>query len=177
MRNLIKFFAVILLVFGYTSCDELDELTEVDFDATVTDIINVNPINGGVDVPLNNSVTIKLADAGGDVADYINKIESVTFNSLTYQVINFMGDPAGTMTVDIIADDVIMDTHTDVTVSSQVGTIHEITDTATLNAIASDLKNGNSVIFEIDGTATSAEGGMDFDIQVTLDVTVVADAL
>ncbi len=176
MKNLIRFFAVLLLFVGYTSCDELDKLTEVDFDATITDIIYVNAINGGVDVPLNNSRTIKLADAGGSVQDYINNIESVTFNSLTYQVIDFMGDPAGTMTVDIMADGVIMDTHTDVTVSSQVGTIHEITDTATLNAIASDLKNGNSVIFEIDGTATS-EGGMDFDIQVSLDVTVVADAL
>lgn len=176
MKNLIRFFAVLLLFVGYTSCDELDKLTEVDFDATVTDIINVNPINGGVDVPLNNTVTIKLADAGGDVQDYINNIESVTFNSLTYQVINFMGDATGEMTVDILADGVIMDTHTSVTVSSQVGTIHEITDTAKLNAIASDLKNGNSVIFGIDGTATS-EGGMDFDIQVSLDVTVIADAL
>ncbi len=176
MKNLIKLLTVLTLIFGYTSCDELDKLTEVDFDTTVTDIIEVDAINGGVDIPLNNFRTIKLADAGGDVQDYINNIESVTFNSLTYQVINFMGDPAGVMTVDIIADDVIMATHTGVTVSSEVGTIHEITDTATLNAIASDLKNGNSVIFEIDGTATS-EGGMDFDIQVSLDVTVVADAL
>lgn len=177
MKNLNRFLVVILLVFGYASCDELDKLTEVDFDATVTDIIYVDAIDGGVDVPLNNSRTIKLADAGGDVQDYINNIESVSFNSLTYQVINFVGDAAGTMTVNILADGVIMDTHTGVTVSSQVGTIHEITDTATLNAIASDLKNGNSVIFEIDGTATSDEGGMDFDIQVSLDVTVVADAL
>ena len=176
MKNLIKFLAVLVLIFGYTSCDELDKLTEVDFDATVTDIIYVDAINGGVDVPLNNSRTVKLADAGGDVADYINNIESVTFNSLTYQVISFVGDPAGTMTVDILADGVIMDTHTDVIVSSQAGMVHEITDTATLNAIASDLKNGNSVIFAIDGTATS-EDGMDFDIQVSLDVTVVADAL
>ncbi len=176
MKTLNRFLVVILLVFGYSSCDELDKLTEIDFDATITDIIYVNAIDGGVDVPINNSRTIKLADAGGDVADYINNIESVTFNSLTYEVINFMGDPAGTMTVDIIADGVTMKTHTGVTVSSEVGTIHEITDIATLNAIASDLKNGNSVIFEIDGTATS-EGGMDFDIQVSLDVEVTADAL
>ena len=175
MKNFIKFLTVLLLVLGYTSCDELDELTEVDFDATVTDVINVNPINAGADVPVNNSINVGLADAGGQVQDYINQIERVTFNSLTYQVINFMGDPDGVMTVDIIADGVTMNTHTNVIVSSQVGTIHEITDTATLNAIASDLKNGNRVTFSIVGTATSE--GMDFDIQVSLDVEVTADAL
>ena len=175
MKNFIKYLAVLLLVFGYTSCDELDELTEVDFDATVTDVINVNAINAGVDVPLNNSINVGLADAGGQVQDYLNQIERVTFNSLTYQVINFVGDPAGVMTVDIVADGVVMDSHDGVVVSGVAGTIFTIDDTATLNAIASDLKNGNRVTFGIVGTATSE--GMDFDIQVTLDVEVTADAL
>ena len=174
MKNLIKFFAVLLLVFGYTSCDELDKLTEIDIDSTLTGIIPVD-VAGGEMVNLNNSVTINIADGGQDIVDNLNKIEKVKIISLTYTVMNLNGDNTGTITADLKANTVVMDTHTNAVVFDQIGVVHTIDDTTTLNTIANLLKNGSDVVFAITGTSTN-EGGMIFDIQVTADIEVTVDA-
>lgn len=174
MKNLIKFFAVFLLVFGYSSCDELDKLTEFDIDSTLTGTIPVD-VAGGEMVILNNSVTINIADGGQDIVDNLNKVESVKINSMTYTVMNLFGDNAGTITADLMANAIVLDTHTNAVVFDQIGVVHTIDDTTTLNNIANQLKNGSDVVLAITGTSTS-EGGMIFDIQVTVDIEVTVDA-
>ncbi len=173
MKNLIKYLAVLVLVFGYTSCDELDELTEIDFNTTITESIIAN-VDGGVDVILNSNVLVNIANE--DTQDYLDKIEKVEILSLDYQIINFNGDNAGVITADLMADSVILDTHTNVTVSNVVGVMYSVDDTATLNTIANKLKNGSNVVFAVVGTSTN-EGGMSFEIEITLSLKVTADAL
>ena len=173
MKNLIKFCAVILLVFGYTSCDKLDELTEVDFNTSVTERITVN-VDAGENVVLNNSVMVNIDNP--DTHDYLNKIKNVTINSLTYKVVSFDGDFNGMMTANLIADGVTLATHTDVLVSDEIEVLYSIDDTAKLTAIATKLKNKADVVMEVTGTATS-EVGMYFQIEVTLNLKVTADAL
>lgn len=174
MNNLIKVLAVLLLFVGYTSCDELDKLTEFDIDSTLRGAIPVE-VDGGENVVLNSNVTINIADGGQDIVDNLNKIEKVKINSMTYKVINFMGDNAGVMTVELFADSVKLDEHTNVTVFNEVGVEYAIDDTSTLNSIAGKLKNGFDVVFAVTGTSTS-EGGMFFDIEITLDIDVTVDA-
>ncbi len=173
MKNLIKFCAVILLVFGYTSCDKLDELTEVDFNTSITERIAVN-VDAGENVVLNNSVMVNIDNP--DTHDYLNKIKNVTINSLTYKVVSFDGDFNGMMTANLIADGVTLATHTDVLVSDEIEVLYSIDDTAKLTAIATKLKNKADVVMEVTGTATS-EVGMYFQIEVTLNLKVTADAL
>ncbi len=173
MKNLIKFLAVLVLVFGYTSCDELDELTEIDFNTTITESIIAN-VDGGVDVILNSNVLVNIANE--DTQDYLDKIEKVEILSLDYQIINFNGDNAGVITADLMADSVILDTHTNVTVSNVVGVMYSVDDTATLNTIANKLKNGSNVVFAVVGTSTN-EGGMSFEIEITLSLKITADVL
>ena len=173
MKNLIKFLAVSILIFGYTSCDELDKLTDVDFNTTVTESIIVN-VDGGVDVLLNSNVLVNIDNP--DTHEYLSKIKKVEINSLDYRVINFFGDNVGVITADLMADGAILDTHTNVTVSNEVGMMYSIEDTAALNTIASKLKNGGDVNFAVAGTSTN-EGGMNFEIKITLSLKVTADAL
>jgi hypothetical protein len=173
MKNLIRFFAVLLLFVGYTSCDELDKLTEVDFNTTVTESIIAN-VDGGEDVLLNSNVLVNIDNP--DTHDYLSKITKVQIISLDYRVVNFVGDNAGIITADLMADSAILDTHTGVTVSNVVGVMYSIDDTAALNIIANNLKNGNNVNFAVDGTTTN-EGGMSFEIEITLSLKVTADAL
>ncbi len=158
MKNLIKVLAVLVLVFGYTSCDEIedaiDELTEVDLSTTITKNIPVTVADGaGESVDLGSSIVINIGDYID--ADYLDDIEDFKINSLTYKVINFSGDAAGVMTANITADGVTLATHTDVTVSSEVDIMYTIDDTAALNTIASDLKNGFDVEFGVSGTSIS----------------------
>ncbi len=89
---------------------------------------------------------------------------------------NFIDDNAGVITADLKADSAIIDTFTDVVVSSEVGVMNSIDDTATLSTIANKLKNGGDVNFAVTGTSTN-EGGMSFEIEITLSLKVTADAL
>lgn len=177
MKNLIKFLAVLLLFVGYTSCDELDKLTEVDLSTTVTEIIPVTVDDGaGLSVDLGNSIVINLGDYID--AEYLNKISDVKINSLTYKVINFFGDPAGVITADFMANSATLYTHTGEVVKdhADMTTVFSINDTAALSVIANNLRNGANVEFAVDGTSTN-EGGMNFEIEITLSLNITADAL
>jgi hypothetical protein len=173
MKNLIKFLAVLLLFVGYTSCDELDKLTEIDLDTTVTTSIPVTVSDGvGESVDISNSDVINIVDYIN--ADYLDDIEDFSISSFSYKVINFSGDLAGTMTVDLMADGVILATHTGVTVSTEEGVVYTITDTTALNTIASTLRSGTSVTFAVSGTSIN-NGGMFFEIEITIDLDITAD--
>lgn len=177
MKNLIRIFAVLLLFVGYTSCDELkdkiDELTEIDLDTTVTENIPVTVSDGaGGSVDLGNSVVINIVDYID--ADYLADIQNFSISSFSYKVISFSGDIAGVMTVDLMADGVILATHTGVTVSSEEGVVYTINDTAALNTIASNLRSGTNVTFAVSGTSIN-NGGMIFDIEITIDLDITAD--
>ena len=176
MKNLIKFLAVLVLIFGYTSCDELDKLTEVDLSTTVTKNISVTVDDGlGSSVNISNSIDINIGDYID--SDYLSKIEEVKINSMSYKVINFSGDTAGVMTANLTADGVTLDTHTDVIVSNVVGEMYTIDDTAKLTTIANNLKNSsNDVVFAVSGTSIN-DGGMTFTIEITLNLKITADAL
>lgn len=171
MKNLIKFLAVALLVFGFTSCDELDDLTDVDFNTSVTERITVSLDDNEA---LNNSVAINIDN--NDTHDYLSKIKSVKINSLTYKVMNFSGDTSGRITANFIADGVTLATHTDVVVYDEIGVVYSIEDTAKLSAIAKKLKGGSNVTMSVTGTSIN-EGGMDFLIEITLNLKVTAEAL
>ncbi len=176
MKNLIKFLAVLVLIFGYTSCDELDKLTEVDLSTTVTKNISVTVDDGlGSSVNISNSIDINIGDYID--SDYLSKIEEVKINSMTYKVINFSGDQTGEMTANLTADGVTLDTHTDVIVFNVVGEMYTIDDTAKLTTIANNLKNSsNDVVFAVSGTSIN-DGGMTFTIEITLNLKITADAL
>ena len=178
MKNLIKYLAVLVLIFGYTSCDELDKLTEEDFNTTVTESIPVNVVDGfGEEVLLTSNVVVNIVNA--ETQDILNDIKKVDILGLSYKVINFDGDIAGVMTVDLLADGVILNTlntHTDVIVFNVVGDMYTIDDIAKLSTIASKLKNGEDVNFAVSGTSVN-DGGMTFDIEITLSLKITVDLL
>ncbi len=175
MKNLIKFFAVLLLFVGYTSCDELDKLTEVDFNTSITERIIVN-VDGGENVVFYNDVLVNIDNP--DTHDYLSKIESVRINSLTYKAVNVDGDANGVIhTADLRADGEMLATHTELS-GNALYEIYSIDDTAKLTIIANDLKSGADVQMAISGSISSqVDLGMQFDLEITLDLTITADAL
>lgn len=172
MKNLIRFLVVSVLIFGYTSCDEL---TEVNLDQPITVTIPVTVSDGmGESVNISSSEVINIGDYINN--DYLNKIETVRILSCSYEVASFSGDFAGVMSVDLMADNVILATHTGVTVSDEEGVMYTVDNQNLLSPIASNLKNANDITFAVSGTSIN-DGGMSFGIAVTLDLEIVADAL
>ena len=63
MKTLIKIFALIFLTIGFISCDivddAVDDLTEFDFDTTLTDSFLVNLLDGN-DMDVSDSVIVSI---------------------------------------------------------------------------------------------------------------------
>lgn len=177
MKKLIRIFAIVILTVGFTTCDAIDdavdELTEVDFDTTLTDNFPVN-LESGNDMDVSSSVIVSIDN--NDTHDYLSKIKAVKINSLTYRVTSHNGDDTANVDVDFFADQTILMNHAIVIKDAfDTGTLFEVTDVATLNAIATKLKNGNNVTMGISGISNS-EGPTNFVITVTVAVTVTASA-
>ena len=174
MKTFIRITMALLLMISFTSCDELDELTEVDFDTTLNENLPVT-IPEGDNLALNETMTFNMVN--DDTEDYMDLLERVRITSFTYQLINFTGDPDGTIVGTFVADGDTLLNH-DIVVKDEVdaGTVFEVTDVAMLNSIASKLKNGQDVTVGIAGNSTCNED-MNFTIAITIELDITADAL
>ncbi len=159
---------------SYTSCDKLDELTEVDFNTTLNEQLIVT-IPAGEDQALNETMLINIDNS--DTGDYLDLLQDVTITSFTYQLINFTGDVNGTIVGNFEVDGIQLLNH-DMVVKQTVdaGTVFEITDVSQLNTIASKLKAGNNIFVGIVGES-SCDEAMNFTIAISIDLAITADIL
>ena len=177
MKKTIKYLAILTILISFTSCETIENLADVTFNTTLTDeiVVHINQTNGP-STPFDMTQTISLDNS--DTHDYLSNIEEVNINSLSYKIINFTGDPAGSIEAEFFVDNVSLLAN-DFTVKTQAdaSTIFEVTNTTQLNAIAIALKNGQSVIAKYQGTALCDAADMDFTIEVTVGIEVVANPL
>lgn len=167
----IKFFTILsLFAFAFTSCDEIDELTEVTVNADESvDITTTVPENS---TDFSQTATISVDDE--DVRDNLDRIESVTINSLTYQFINVSGNEDAVIsgTISLAGGSV---TFTDVNPTTAQGQTFTISDTTAINAFATAIRNGASVTVTLDGTAENAP--VTFTVRISADMTIVVDVI
>jgi hypothetical protein len=178
MKKIIKFFVVVALMSSFSSCDEIDELTEVDFNTTINESFFVTVPDGTLegqiyDVNIVNS----------DTEDYLNTFQDVDITSFTYRLVGFNGDNEGTIVgsfeyIDSVgAAGQILINH-DMVVSQVVnaGTVFEVTDVGLLNAIANQLKSGQDVRFALEGEA-NCDAEMTFTLELSIGLAITADVL
>ena len=171
MKTFMTYSAVFIFMFSFMSCDELDELTEYDFNTTLTESFNVTVAEG--ENPFTETMAANISNS--DTQDYLDVLQDVNITSFTYRIINFNGDNEGTIVGSFQADGQTLVTH-DIVVSDAVGTVFEVTDVSALNTIASKLKSGQNVIFALTGTG-NCDPAMTFTIEITIDLAITADVL
>lgn len=174
MKTFIRLLIVVLLMVSYTSCDEIDKLTEVDFNTTLNEQLNVT-VPAGENLDLNRTMSINMVNSKTE--KYLDILQNVKIKSFTYQLTNFTGDFSGTITGNFVADGIELLSH-DMVVKQTVdaGTVFEVTNTSLLNSIASKLKAGNNISIGLVGKS-SCEEAMNFTINITIDLAVTADVL
>ncbi len=171
MKTFMTYCGVFIVMCSFTSCDKIDELTEYDFNTTLTESFNVtvaagaNTFNDAIDVNMVNS----------DTQEYMALLQDVSITNLTYRITNFNGDIDGTIVGSFLADGQTLETYNGV-VSTEVGTVVPVSDVGTLNTIASKLKSGQNVIFALTGTG-NCDPAMTFTIEITIDLAITADVL
>lgn len=176
MNTTIKLLVALAVVFSFTSCD--DELGTVNFNTLIDKTISVH-----VDQTDGSAFTFSTDELmsldNDDTHDYLDEIQDIAINSLSYQLKNFSGDNTGTATLTFMIDGFSLQTHTDVNVKDIVDAseVYTITDTSFLSQIATALKNNQQVTAKYIGDILCDNAAMDFEVKVTLDITVTANAL
>lgn len=176
MKKTIQFLTILAIVFSFTSCDEL---TDVDFDTTMTERIDVNIANTeGEAAAFTANSTMRLSDGSGDIDDYINYIKEVEVKKLTYKIINFSGDENGEITVNFKVNGNLLKEHAATNAKSVAdsGEIFEITDIQELTSIATALENSQQIQVSYAGEATTNDV-MNFKVEVTLEAAITADPI
>ncbi len=175
MKNLTRISLLLCLVLSAYSCDDLDELTEFDVTENFSSSFNIDVADGNPQM-FTETASINIA-SNQEIQDNLNLIQNVAVDSLTYEIDNFTG--SGTATVTEASLSLGATTFSIENINLQLSdlnnTIYTISDTAQLNAIANDLENNTEITASITGTVN--ELPVQFDVIVTLDVTVTIDVL
>ena len=176
MNTTIKLLIALAVVFNFTSCNK--ELGTVDFNTEINKTISVH-VDQTTGTPITFDTNEIMSLDNDDTHDYLDKIQDISINSLSYQLKNFSGDNTGTATLTLMIDGFSLQTLTDVNVKDIVDAseVYTITDTSFLNQIAAALKNNQQVTVKYTGNILCDNAAMDFEVKVTLDITVTANAL
>jgi hypothetical protein len=169
MKNFFILFAVIALI----GCDEVDELTEVDFSTILTEDVMVTLTDDATSI--SQSLTLNLAD-NDDIEPYLSKIESINITSASYVLKNYVGveEATGTLTASAASQTFGPFQHT-FFADAQSGTVFTL-DPSQLNALANSLTSNNQLTVQFSGTQNPAQNGS-FVIEISLDLDVTAQAL
>jgi hypothetical protein len=169
------FIAVLFSSLLFSSCvdDLVDDLLDISFNTTITENYAVT-VPGGP-IPLIQSIPLNLDNA--DTSQYLDKLKSVEIKKMTYKIIDFSGDAEGKLTLNLLADDVPLNSITDINVknAADAGTVFEVTDKTALTNAANSLLKNKTINLNTTGQAVSE--GMSFKFLITLDLGVVANPL
>lgn len=175
MKIFTKLSVLLLMMIAVTSCDDLDELTEFDITEDFSTTFSIVAAEGS-EGTFSQTSSINLA-SNQQIQDNLNLLQDVTINSLTYEISNYVGAEGLKITSASInfSGTSISVSDIDLKQSDDNNTVYPIADAAQLNAIANDLQSNT----EITATVTGSVDGtpVEFDVIVTLDVTVTIDVL
>ena len=174
MKNTIKLLAFILLAITFQSCDDVESLADVNFNTSINKKIAFHIDQNQETISESNTLSID----NQDTHDYLNNLESVTITKFTYKIIDFNGDEEGSINVTFFVDGVSLSQENFIV--KQVNddqTIFEITDTSNLNTIAAALKNNHQITASISGTSVAINDSMDFKVDITINLSIVANPL
>ncbi len=172
MKNTIKLVFAVLIVFTFNSCDEVNELADVNFNTTVSEDIVIRI--GENQEYISDVITLNLDNA--DTHDYLDMLKNITIKKLTYKFKDFEGNENCTINVEISTDNNVFEARS-FTIKQEVDneTVFEITEVSKINAMAIALQNNGSVTFKMEGEVFA--GIADFKVEVTAELEVVANPL
>jgi hypothetical protein len=174
MKNTIKFLAIILLAFTFQSCDDVEDLADVNFNTSINEKITIHIDQNQENI--NESIPLDIDNT--DTHDYLNHIKNVSITKFTYKIIDFIGDEEGTIDFTFFVDGVSLSQESFIV--KQVNDnqfVFEITDISKLNTIASALKNNHQITASVSGTSTAINDSMDFKVDISINLSIVANPL
>jgi len=177
MKNTITILAILLLSFNFNSCNKLKELADVKFGTTLVEKIPVHFNENQSEEAIDQTLVMSLDNI--DTHDYLDKIKDVSISKLTYRIVNLTGGDESTyMQVNLLMDafELQHNLETNILADYNDGTIFEVTDVDKLNQVANAIKANKQITAKLSGNYQS-QAATDFDIEVTIELNLVANPL
>ena len=155
-------FALILI----SSCEESVEITA---STTFVDTVEVSiPQSNGTDVTYDETTTQNLTEL---VSNY-DDITDINIDSLSYTFSNLTGNLNAVITsATVEINEIIVASNLNIGQEVTNETVFEITDTALLNQLENTFLTNSSVSIRFYGSASTEEGSVDFNLQVSIGLT------
>lgn len=167
-----KVLLLIIAALVLSSCDINTEPIELTNTTVVNEIVAVSiPQTSGESVDFNENVD---QDFTGIISNF-NEINDININSLSYQYQNVSGNTnAVIQSATIVINGTTIATLSDLNINQEAsnGTIFEISDVAILDAIEAQFLSNSNANIQFSGSAVSEEGSVDFDIAISINLTV-----
>jgi len=172
----IKFLVALTIIFNLASCEKIDELSDVKFDTTVSENIDVTitPTKG---VALfDEEVVLDLKDGSGDIQDYLQYIKEIDVKEFQYEILSTSTD--ATITADLFVDGVKFLSFEDMSLEQLVqnAEVFLIEAQADLDKIAIKLESNKKMTIRYKGEITTDET-VDFRVKVTSKLGITADPI
>ena len=171
--NKLKNLVLILSVLTFASCDEIDELTKVDFNSTLTQEVSVTLSENNASI--SESLTIRLAD-NEDIEPYLNQIESITVTSASYVIKDYDGIEAATGSITVNTNSEVFGPFQHTFFADDQNNTKFSFEASSLNALGSSLNSNNQLNLNVNGTQDPAQNAS-FTVEFSIEVEVTAQAL
>lgn len=177
MKNIIKFLAILLVVFTFNSCDEAEKLADVEFSTTLVEKIPVHFNEDQSQEPIEKTLILSLDNT--DTHDYLDKIKDVSIKKLTYKIVDLTGgDESAYIQANLLMDAFELQHNLEMNILADFNDekIFEVTDVNKLNQVANALKANKQITAKLSGDYQSL-AVTDFKIEVTIELDLIANPL
>jgi hypothetical protein len=169
MKKVFPFLLAIVLI---SSCDVNTDPIELTATSNINEAISVSiPQTNGSTVAFDEAVDQDLNDIFSNFSDVTN----VNINSLSYRYQNVSGNTNAVIeAATIVVNGVTIANLSNVNISQEANasTVFEITDSAILDQLETLFLNNTLAAIAFSGTAVSEEGAVDFEVALTINLTI-----
>lgn len=165
---------LVLIAFIFISCDELEELNQVDVKSTIsqegTITLSEDTSDFSENVVLNLSSSVELTPL-------LNRIEKIEIEEAYYELTNYEGADEATGSIEIVSSSQVFGPFShNFSQDVQSGTQFNLANSTKLNILATNLKNANTLTISVSGSQDPSQNGS-LDVKVTLKLKVTANVL
>ncbi len=165
-----KILPLLFTMIFLASCEDSDPI-EITVNNVINESISVNvPQTNGIPLEYDQTTTQDLSQ----IVSNFSSISSINIDTLQYQFTNVTGNTNALLQSAVIViqgNEIASMSNVNIADLAANGAVYSITDQAILNQLELDLLNNNSLIIQFSGTAISEEGAVDFQIEVSIEIT------
>jgi hypothetical protein len=167
MKILVTMFFALVLI---TSCEDSDTV-QITASTSINESIIVNfPQTNGASVDYDQTTSEDITE----IVSNFDTISSINIDSLSYQFKNVIGNTNAIIeTASIIIQGNVIATISNINIATEASnsSVFEITDEVILNQLEANFLNNTSLTIQFSGTGISDEGDLDFEIEVSMQLT------